>query len=250
MFSKSIQFLFLFALALLLCPDSLRADLVVNNFNAQGFDNDGVGDTSSPITDGSTGTVVTFTTRFVTGGGTLFAATDELGVDRGAAGSADGDRAGFFDDGDRWSFDADQSLSLTRVVFADFSRAQNTSNEDIVLMQSNDWVGLSGVTPEFDQVMFDSGSGTFTFTAISASDGNDFDFTLSRISGGVALPISAGTDITFTDASNNTFGWQLDIMEFTTNAVPEPSSFLVLLLVVIVTVGFRRQNRMPTLGKI
>ena len=220
----------------------LHADLVVANFNALGFDNDRVGDSSDPILDPDTGTVVTFTTRFITGDGTLWASSDELGIDRGAVGGAGGDRAGFFDDGDAWSFDADQHLSLTRVMFADFSRAQLTANEDVVLMQSDDWIGLANVSPDLDQVAFNAASGTFTFTAIPWSEGNDFDFDLGQISGGVALPVFAGTDITFTDASNNTFGWQLDAMEFTTNAVPEPTSIPIFILATSFTVSRRRRR--------
>lgn len=220
----------------------LVADLVVGNFNALGFDNDRVGDTSDPILDPDTGTVVTFTTRFITGDGTLWASSDELGIDRGAVGGDGGDRAGFFDDGDAWSFDADQDLSLIRVTFADFSRAQLTANEDVVLMQSNDWIGLANVSPDLDQVSFNSSTGTFTFTAIPWSEGNDFDFDLGQISGGTALPVFAGTDITFTDASNNTFGWQLDRMDFTTNAVPEPASVPLVVLAMSFTVSMHRRR--------
>ena len=197
-----------FAVSIAGCISLSAASFTHNFVVGDVFDGDGVGDTAAVPAGPDT---VTFTTIGVAPNGVLNVhSSTGLGLD--AAADTFGNA---FDDGEAWTLIADTALELEGIDFDVFS----TATEQFAF-QSSAFIGLS-LTPGAPQITFDSVTGTFNFTSSSADD----DFDLNELSGGVVLPISAGTAMTFSFTDSASGAARID--SFTFNAVPEPSLSLL-----------------------
>ncbi|MEZ5325594.1 MAG: PEP-CTERM sorting domain-containing protein [Verrucomicrobiales bacterium] len=184
---------------------------IIGFANTDTFEGDGVGDTAGPFNDPATGISATFTTTSLSTG-LLNPNSGTLGIDAAGADTADA-----FDASESWGFSLDSDAEWVGIDFGSFSTTTETFS-----VFSPSWVGLS-IVPTHAEIMFASGSGTFTFTSGTTSDNYD----LNDLSGGTALPLPSGTSMTIAFASTASDTAQLQGLSF--NLVPEPSSAILTL---------------------
>ncbi len=196
---------------------SADAAAVITFANGDTFDDDSAGGTAGPFTDPVPPGQGTITTTAVAPSGVVNTTAGQLGIN--AVGADTADR---FDDGESWSFSWDVNSQFAEIDFGLYS----TAAEDLAFsVQSAAWVGLS-ITPGSANVIFSSGTGTFTFDDGTASD----IFTSTDLYGVGAIPtIGAGTSITIAYAPGAAETAALESMSFNLFA-PEPSTAAMLTL--------------------
>lgn len=190
-----------------------NAGLTITFANGDQLEGDEAGDVAS-YTDGMTSVSGTLTTRRVTdsmgnAGSALNPNSNSLGVSGGSSSSQ-------FDGQESWTFDWDVNASFTGIQFGSFT------SSDSFKISSSSWVGLSGVIPGTTSSSYDSSSGTFTLTDYGTASSTDDNFDLAAISGGVALDLAIGDDVTIMYGGSN--GAIIENISFSLTAVPEPSS--------------------------
>lgn len=213
--------------AFLALPSVSEATLIVTFSNGDTFDGDGATDTAGPFLDAASGVSSTLTTVAVNPSGALNANAGSLGIADGGGSS--------FDNGESWTFQWDQSSEFEGIDFASFSTASESFS-----LTSTAFVGLGPLTPGDSNITFDNGLGRFTFGSGDTSD----DFNLNDLSGGVLLPIAAGTPLTlaFSGAPSSDSA-TLTTMSFSFTAVPEPSTSLLLAGALSLFAGIHRRRR-------
>lgn len=225
-----VQCALVFLGVMFMTPICANAGLTFSFANGDALDGHVAGSIADFLIDGQ---LATLTTRTVTPSGSLNTNSGVLGIN--AAGPEDEPAA--FDNGERWVFDWNIDTLFEGIDLQLFS----TSTE-LFSLQSDDWMGLTLIPGESDHINFDQLLGAFTFTSGDFTD----NFTLTDLTGGVLLPVSAGADLTLAYSDSNSGNAQLQSLTFaaSTATVPEPGTLVLTALGVLAILMFGRRTEL------
>jgi hypothetical protein len=217
------------------------ATLVITDFVNGGPFEDMDVDGTALFTDPASSVTGTLTTRSLTGIDGIAITTSGQGISINENSNVIGvnspgtDTSDRFDNNEAWGFDWNVNAEFVGIDLQLFTAADAES----FTLQAASWIGL-GVTPGSGSVSFNNGAGSFTLTDNGSAD----IFDLAALSGGVTLPLPAGT--VFNIGYNNTAlvgtgNSSITAIEF--NLIPEPSSFALLGLGAVLLIRVRKVRR-------